>query len=177
MRLNCHTTNRLQIALDVETTGLSPLRGERVIEIGAVAIYDRRVIAEFQSLINTEKRVSSSARRVHGISDEMRTGQPKPDEVFSSFRDFIGEGVLVAHNAPFDQGFLRHEFARLGMELINPFFCTLELSRERFPRLRDHKLQTVYRHLCREPERAIQPHRALDDARMVAQIWVELIKG
>ena len=95
MRLNYHTANRLHIALDVETTGLSPLRGERVIEIGAVAIYDHRVVAEFRSLINTGRSVSSAARRVHGISDDMLTGQPTPDEVFPRFRDFVGQGSLA----------------------------------------------------------------------------------
>lgn len=164
------------VAVDVETTGLLPRRGDRVIEIGAVSVQNQSIVEEFHSLIYTGKRIPLAARQIHGITNEILVGKPKPEEVFPRFRAFIGDNVLVAHNAEFDVGFLRHEFDRLGFGFNNRYVCTLEMSRACFPRLRDHKLQTVYRHLFKEPMGAIQQHRALDDARMVARLWVELMK-
>ncbi len=163
------------VAVDVETTGLSASRGGRIIEVGAVAVEGRRMADEFHSLVNIRTRIPLPAQMIHGITNEMLVGTPKPEEVFPRFRAFIGDGVLVAHNARFDISFLRHEFSRLGMGLINQYHCTLELSRRRFPKLRDHKLETVYRHLFRG-QTGSQEHRALTDARMVARVWLEMMK-
>lgn len=164
------------IVVDVETTGLSPSRGDRIIEIGAVALEEERVGDEFHSLIHVKKRIPLVAQQIHGITDEMLTGKPKADEVMPSFRKFIKDSALVAHNASFDMGFISHEFLRLGMGLSNPYHCTLELSRSLYPRLRNHKLETVYRHLFgRIPEQTMR-HRALDDARLVVRIWLEMMK-
>jgi len=100
------------VALDVETTGFSPQNGDRVIEIGAVAIEDQSIIAEFSSLIDVDKRIPWHVQQVHGITNEMLNGEPKPDEVLPEFYKFIAGSILVAHNASFDIGFLRHEFVR-----------------------------------------------------------------
>ena len=105
------------VALDVETTGLSPKNGDRVIEIGAVAIKDKGILAEFSSLIDVDKMIPWQVRQVHGITNEMLGGKPKPDEVLPEFYKFITESILIAHNASFDIGFLRNEFALLGMSL------------------------------------------------------------
>ena len=75
-----NSTNRY-VALDVETTGLSPKNGDRVIEIGAVAIEDQSIITEFSSLIDVDKRIPWQVHQVHGITNEMLGGEPKPDEV------------------------------------------------------------------------------------------------
>ena len=160
--------------LDVETTGLSPAIGDRIIEIGAVAIQERTVVAEFESLIHVKKRVPLLVQHIHGITNEMLIGKPGPGEVFPQFREFIGDSTLVAHNAQFDIRFLRHEFERLGLGLRNRHLCTLEMSRKLYPRLRNHKLETVYRHLFGRTTGEVQTHRALDDARMVARIWLEM---
>jgi DNA polymerase-3 subunit epsilon len=166
--------------IDVETTGLSPGLGNRVIEIGAVAIEKKSILDEFHSLINVRKRIPMSAQLVHGITDEMLIGKPGPSEVFPKFREFIRGSILVAHNAHFDISFLMHEFRLLGLTLENDFHCTLEMSRERYPRLRNHKLETVYRHVCArnraDATRCTQSHRALGDARMVAEIWMEMMR-
>lgn len=162
------------VIIDVETTGLSPSRGDRIIEIGAVAVIGNAVVEEFHSLVNAGKRIHIAAQLVHGITDEMLTEEPKPEAVFPGLRDFIHGGVLVAHNAQFDIGFLSHEFRRLGMTLDNEYHCTLEMSRALYPRLPNHKLETVYRHVCGKSGKKIQSHRALGDARMVAAIWMEM---
>jgi DNA polymerase-3 subunit epsilon len=83
----------------------------------------------------------------------------------------------VAHNAAFDIRFLRHEFARLKMGLPHRHVCTLEMRRLRFPRLPDHTLETVYLHLFHDAAFIRQNHRALDDARMTAKIWLAMEGG
>jgi DNA polymerase-3 subunit epsilon len=162
------------VVVDVETTGLSPRQGHRVIEIGAVAIEEGAVVGEFTSLIDAGVPVPYAVQAIHGITDEMLAGQPTPEQVLLLFDKFIRESVLVAHNAAFDVRFLRHEFARLGLGLPHPHVCTLELSRRRLPRLSDHTLETVYLYLFPDAGLHRQNHRALDDARMTAKIWLKM---
>jgi DNA polymerase-3 subunit epsilon len=87
---------------------------------------------------------------------------------------FIGTSQLVAHNAAFDRAFVQHELGLLGMPFANPWYCTLQLSRRQLPRLFNHRLETVYRHLFGGLPEEVQRHRALDDARMAARVWIEL---
>ncbi|MBI4619352.1 MAG: 3'-5' exoribonuclease [Desulfobacterales bacterium] len=162
--------------LDVETTGLSPGIGDRIIEIGAVAIQERTIVAEFESLIYVKKRIPLLVQNIHGITNEMLIGKPEPEEVFPQFREFIGDSTLVAHNAQFDIRFLRYEFERLGLKLSNRHLCTLEMSRELFPELENHKLYTVAKHVLVGVPENMHLHRALDDARLTAMIWMEMVK-
>jgi DNA polymerase-3 subunit epsilon len=101
----CGKEGRL-IAVDVETTGFSPVRGDRVIEIGAVAFDKGGITEEFESLINAGERICFHAQQVHGITDDMLLEAPSPAEVFTRFQSFLENSVLVAHNAAFDVGFL-----------------------------------------------------------------------
>lgn len=162
------------VVFDIETTGLSPLRGHRIIEIGAVRLEEGEIVEEFTSLIDAGRPVSRGALRVHGICDEMLQGQPAADDVLARFRRFIGRRTLVAHNAAFDSGFLRADFGRLGYNLSNRIECTLRLNRRCLPHLSNHSLETVYRHLGGAMDASIRRHRALDDARMAARVWVAL---
>jgi len=140
------STNRY-VALDVETTGFS-----------------------------SQKKIPWQVQQVHGITNEMLEGEPKPDEVWSEFYKFIAGSILVAHNASFDIGFLRHEFALLGMGLNNRSLCTLKMSRNLYPHLPNHKLETVSRYLLGRSCMRMQRHRALDDAKLAAMIWLEMEK-
>jgi len=162
------------VVVDVETTGLSPRQGHRVIEIGAVAVENGAVVGEFTTLIDAGVPVPPIVQAIHGITDEMLAGQPKPEEVLPLFHAFIADSILVAHNAAFDVRFLRHEFAKLKMGLPNRHVCTLEMSRLRFPHLPDRTLETVYLHLFHDAAFIRQNHRALDDARMTAKIWLKM---
>ncbi len=164
------------IAVDVETTGLSTKRGDRIIEIGAVAVEGMNLCEEFHCLVNVKERIHWAAQQVHGITEEMLLGKPRAEEVMPEFRKFIADHALVAHNARFDMGFISNEFLRLGMGLTNPCHCTLELSRRMYPRLRNHKLETVYRHLFGRIPGEAKRHRALDDARLVARMWMEMAR-
>jgi DNA polymerase-3 subunit epsilon len=162
------------VAVDVETSGFAPRRGGRVIEIGAVAIENGEVADEFESLVNPRCMIHWGAFRVHGISMEMLEGEPGPEEVMPGLKEFIGDSTVLAHNAPFDMGFLRSEFARLGLELRNKQVCTCIMSRKLLPELPSHSLESVARHLLSEGRPLRQSHRALDDARLCAMIWMRM---
>jgi DNA polymerase-3 subunit epsilon len=168
-----HTSFR-HVVIDIETTGLSPRRGHRIIEIGAIAIENGHPTEEFCRLVKIDRKIPPEVQRIHGITDEMLAGEPMAEEILPRLYDFLGDGVIVAHNARFDVGFLRHEFGRLSLPLKNRSVCTLEMSRHLYPRLPNHKLDTVYRHLFGEIRTGIRRHRALDDARMAARIWMEM---
>ena len=162
------------VVFDTETTGLSPYQGHRIIEIGAVKLSAGKIIDEFHSLIDAGRSIPRQAQAVHGITQTMLRGQPRPEEIFPKFCNFIAQASLVAHNAPFDTRFLHAEFGLLGLRLPGRIECTLKLSRQRLSRLSNYRLETVYRHLGGDLNSSIQQHRALDDARMAAFIWLKL---
>ncbi len=162
------------VVVDVETTGLATRRGGRVIEVGAVALEGGVVVAEFDTLIDAGAPISHGAFRVHGISEAMLAGQPDPADVWRTFYEFIGHAPLVAHNAPFDSAFIRHEFGLLGVGLANPWHCTVRLARKKLPHLPNHRLDTVYCHLFGPIPTTVTRHRALDDARLTARVWERL---
>ena len=162
------------IAVDVETSGLSALRGGRVIEVGAVVVERNEIFDELGILIDTGAPIQNGAYRVHGISEKMLFGQPSPEDAWARFREFVGNAPLVAHNASFDRSFISYELALLGILLPNRWHCTMRLARQKLPQLVNHKLEAVYRHLFGSLPSQIQRHRALDDARLAARIWLEL---
>lgn len=166
-----------KVVVDVETTGFSVQGGGRVIEIGAVAIEGGRIVAELGTLIDTGAEISHGAYRVHGISAAMLRGKPAPEDVWSSFREFVGDADLVAHNSPFDSSFVRHELSLLGRGIHNRWHCTVRLARRHLPQLPNHRLETVARHLFGEIPPDCRLHRALDDARLTARVWLELMKN
>lgn len=160
---------------DVETTGLYPERGHHIIEIGAVAVTGNQMGEEFQSLVHTKAPITKVVQKIHGITSDMLLGQPDAREVMRLFKDFVGTSTLIAHNAPFDVGFLQREC--MGTSLFFPWRhkCTLKMSRKRLPFLPDYKLKTVARHLG-IPVNETRRHRALDDARLTARVWIEIRK-
>jgi len=162
------------IAVDVETTGFSASRGGRVIEVAAVVIENGRCGDEFHTLVDASSPIAAGAYRVHGISQTMLSGQPQPDEVWTRFRQFVADSPLIAHNSSFDSSFIIHELGRLGYHLPNPWHCTVKLGRKRLPQLHNHKLETIARHLFPDLPPDLRLHRAIDDARLTARIWVAL---
>jgi len=162
------------VVFDTETSGLSPQRHDRIIEIGAVKLNENGIVDEFSSLIDADVLISPYAQAIHGISPQMLCGQPQPEQVFRAFQQFVGQLPLVAHNASFDRNFLHAEYARLGDRLTNKIECTLQLSRKRLANSPNHKLETVYLVLGGVVDQNIKRHRALDDARMAAFVWEKL---
>lgn len=192
--MNVTKNNRI-VFIDVETTGLDPRRGHRIIEIGAIAMENNQMINEYQSLVRVNRSIPPHVSKIHGITDDILCNQPTPEQVYPELKNFLSDSLLVAHNAKFDTGFLQSEFNKLNLSIHNQSICTLEMSRRRYPLLPNYKLSTVYRHLIgtngdmlqigdmmRKPEGSascprkdkIQQHRALTDARMVAAIWLAM---
>lgn len=162
------------IAFDLETTGLNPAKGARILEVGAVFVEKNEVTNLFSRLINTKKKIPVAATKVNGITNEMVRHASDVEEVMGEFKTFIGNEILIAHNARFDIRFLRYEFARLGIGFKNKHLCTLARSRRLFPGLRNHRLATLYRHLFGNLPEEMTLHRALDDAKLVAKIWIKM---
>lgn len=158
------------MAIDIETSGLSPM-GDRVIEYGAVKIADGKMVCEIDTLIDVPCRIHPGARRTHEIDNTMLGGQPGPEAAWQDFLAFIGQAPLVAHNARFDINFIQCELGRLNSRLTNKSICTLQLARRRYPRLNNHRLATVARHVLGEIPADCRQHRALGDARLVAYLW------
>ncbi|MEM0910015.1 MAG: exonuclease domain-containing protein, partial [Pseudomonadota bacterium] len=100
-----------QIVLDTETTGIHPSEGHRIIEIGCVELVDRKLTGNtYHQYLNPDRVVEEEAIKVHGITNEFLQDKPKFNSVAEDFIDFIRDAELVIHNAPFDVGFMDHEF-------------------------------------------------------------------
>jgi len=158
--------------VDLETTGLNPETDE-IIEIGAIKLEGGEIKDIFNKLIKPEKPVTQNITDLTGINDEMLHGELPIKPVISKFKDFIGDSILVAHNADFDISFLKKNFNKwLGIELNNPVICTLLISRDILPGLENHKLHTIAKYFHIE---AANRHRAIGDAELTYQIWIKLI--
>jgi len=162
------------VAFDIETTGLRLWRNDRIIEIGAVAVIGSNMDEEFQTLIDADKPITKAAQKIHGITREMLAGQPKAEEALRAFQQFFGDSILVAHNTDFDIGFLGYEYSRIGQGLRNCHICTLKLSRKLYPGLPDYRLETVAKHILGIEIDKSRCHRALDDARLTARMWLKM---
>lgn len=162
------------VVFDLETTG-AKAPPCRITEIGAYRVRNGRVEEEFHTLVNPEMLIPPFIVGLTGISDQMVKNAPKFAEVAASFMDFIGDSVLVAHNARFDMGFLNHEIGRVyeDYRVGNPSLCTVHLSRKLLPNIENHKLNTVANYYSIE---LLNHHRATDDARATAHIFVNLLK-
>ena len=166
---------RTWIALDLETTGLSP-RDDRIIEVGAIRFdADGREVAVFERLVNPLRRSHPRAQAIHGIDPVELDRAPTADLVLPDFLEFLGEPgatVLLAHNAGFDAAFLGAELARLGRAMPgHGVVDTLALARRGLPHLPSHRLDGLARHLDLDPH---GPHRALADSRRVMGLWLAL---
>ncbi len=159
------------IIFDIETTGLSPIN-DMITEIGAVKIKDGEIIDTYSQLINPERPIPELITNITGITDDMVKDKPIIKEVILDFIKFIGNDVLVAHNASFDVGFIREKMKLVNMELTNPVLDTLELSRAVFPSLKSHKLNLVAKHLN---VNLVNHHRAVDDATATAEIFLKIL--
>ena len=156
------------VAFDVETTGFSPT-GDRIVEIAAVKFKGARTIDSKAWLVHPGMEIPARAQAVHGISNDMVEGKPAYAGIHAEFVEFIGDAVLLAHNASFDVNFVREEMKRAGFELpSNITLDTLALSRRWFPELASHRLEAVATHLGVGGE---DYHRALDDARYLMEIF------
>ncbi len=159
------------VVFDVETTGLSN-KDDRLTEIGAVRLKGGEITARFQTFVDPERPLTEEISNLTHITDEMLVGAPKEAEAVKAFLDFAGDRMLVAHNAPFDIGFIRVAAERCGLELGNTYLDTLGLSRYVNPELKKHKLGIIAEHYGL-PE--FNAHRADADAEMLSLIFTEML--
>ncbi len=145
--------------LDLETTGLS-FRTEKITEVGIMKVKNGEVIDKFSCFVNPEKPIPPKVVEVTNITDEMVKDAETIDKVFPKILEFVGDSVLVAHNADFDIGFLKHNAKELGYTLDNTYMDTLRLAKRLFPDFKKYKLGIIADKLGIVVEVA---HRALDD--------------
>jgi DNA polymerase III epsilon subunit family exonuclease len=161
------------VVVDVETTG-AKAPPSRIMEVGAYRVSRGHIVAEFNTLVNPEIPIPPFIARLTGISDAMVSGAPLFADIAPAWLDFLGESVLVAHNAQFDVRFLNHEIARVfpGRRMINSQLCTVKLSRRVFPGLLNYRLHTLAEHFTIP---IINRHRAADDALATAEIFIRML--
>ena len=161
------------VVFDLETTG-AKTPPCRITEIGAYRVKNGKIIDEFHTLVNPETPIPIFISQLTGISDQMVRNEPKFSEIAPDFLDFIGDSVLVAHNAHFDIRFLNHEIGRIHADyrVGNPHLCTVQLSRKLLPHIENHRLNTVAEYYS---VALINHHRAAEDARATAHIFINLL--
>jgi DNA polymerase III subunit epsilon len=166
-----------EIVLDTETTGLDARKGDRLIEIGCVELSHRIPTGrEYHAFIDPEDReVHPDAERIHGISGAFLKGKPKFREVLAGFLDFIGDDVLVIHNAPFDVGFINSELARVKRPLLQMerVVDTLALARRKHP-AGPNTLDGLCKRYGVDTSKRTK-HGAIVDSLLLASIYVELL--
>lgn len=165
-----------EIVLDTETTGLDPLRGDRLVEIGCVEIFNRMPTGQtFHRHINPERQVSAEAIAVHGLTNEFLADKPLFGEVVDEFLVFIGDAPLVIHNASFDVGFINAELDRLKLPAIprERLVDTLLLARRKHPGVSNRLDDLCSRYSIDNSRRT--KHGALLDAELLAEVYVDLI--
>ncbi len=167
-----------EIVLDTETTGLDPLTGDRVVEIGAVELLNGVVTgANFHVYVNPERDMPEAAFRVHGLSEEFLRGHAVFSGIANDFLQFIGSDRLVIHNAEFDVKFLNAEFARLAMAPLQPerILDSLVLARRKHPGAANSLDALCGRYGIDISRR--KKHGALLDAELLAEVYIELSGG
>lgn len=171
---------RREIVLDTETTGIDPRSGHRLIEIGCIELEDYVPTgASFHRYVDPCRDIEADAERVHGISYAMLAGKPKfgDPSVVDEMLDFIGDSVLIAHNAAFDRGFVNMELDLAGRPPIleDRWLDTLGMARKRFPGMHNSLDALCKRFKISLAER--DKHGALLDARLLAGVYLELRGG
>lgn len=153
--------------IDLETTGTRTTR-DRITEIAALRLEGGRVTSRWHRLIQPEVRIPGPISALTGINDAMVADAPTFAEVADDLLAWLGDGVLVAHNARFDYGFLRNAFKRAGRDFSADVICTLRLSRRLAPEHREHNLAAL---LDRHGIDAATRHRAMADAEALLALW------
>ena len=161
------------VVFDLETTG-AKIPSCRITEIGAYRVRNGAITGEFQTLVNPESAIPPFISILTGITDRMVRNAPRFFEVAEEFLDFIGDSVLVAHNAHFDMRFLNYEIGMIykNYRVGNPHLCTVQLSRRLLPQMPNHRLHTIADFYSIKIENR---HRAGDDAFATAKIFVNFL--
>src|SRR5215831_8131358 len=165
-----------EIVLDTETTGLDPLRGDRLVEIGCVEIFNRMPTGQtFHRYMNPQREMSAEAFAVHGLSTQFLADKPFFAEVVEELLAFIGDSPLVIHNASFDISFINAELDRINRSPIarERLVDTLLLARRKHPGVSNRLDDLCSRYAIDNSRRT--KHGALLDAELLAEVYVDLI--
>lgn len=157
---------------DLETTGISA-NNEKITEIGAMKIKNGEVIDTFECFVNPEKPIPERVVEITHITNDMVKDAETIDTVLPKFLDFIGDSVLVAHNAEFDVGFIRHNASIQQLNFDNTYIDTLKLAKDLFPDYKKYKLGIIADKLGIRVDVA---HRALDDVKTLVQVFEVMLK-
>lgn len=167
-----------EIVLDTETTGFEPSEGHRIVEIGAVELFNHLPTGNnYHQYINPQRDMPTEAFEVHGISSEFLRDKPVFAAIGQAFLDFVGDAKLVIHNAAFDMKFLNFELGRANLPLLpnDQAIDTLAMARRRFP-----GSPATLDALCRRfavDNSGREKHGALLDSELLAEVYLELIGG
>jgi DNA polymerase-3 subunit epsilon len=169
-----------QIVLDTETTGLSALDGDRILEIGCVELLNRKLTGNnLHHYINPERESHEEALKVHGITNEFLLDKPKFAAISAELVDYLSGAELIIHNAPFDVGFLNSEFERLGLpkvtEIASNVIDTLAMAKEFYPGKRNSLDALCDRLGIDNSNRTL--HGALLDAELLADVFIAMTRG
>jgi DNA polymerase III subunit epsilon len=159
---------------DLETTGLAPMQGDEIIQIGAVRIVNMRLLRNetFDQLVDPRRRLDPVSVRVHRITEDMLRGQPTIDEVLPAFHAFCEDTVLIGHNAAFDMRFLQLKEESTRIRFHQPVLDTLLLSAVLHPAQESHRLEDIAGRLG---VRITARHSALGDALVTAGVFLKMI--
>ncbi|MGO3344809.1 MAG: DNA polymerase III subunit epsilon [Marinomonas sp.] len=169
-----------QVILDTETTGIDPKQGHRIIEIGCIEMVGRKFTKRhFHVYINPDREVEEEAFRVHGISNEYLADKPRFNEVAQEFFDFIKGAELIIHNAPFDIGFIDHEFGRIGgypkVAEVCKVFDSLVFARKKHPGQKNNLNALSKRYGIDTSHREL--HGALLDSEILGDVYLLMTGG
>ena len=167
-----------QIVLDTETTGLDPLTGDRVIEVAAVELFNLLPTGEaFHSVIDPERDIPAEASRIHGFTNSDVAGKPKFAAIADQLLKFLGDAEIIAHNAPFDFGFLDAELFRCQRPPLDRsrMIDSLAMAKARFPGM-PNNLDALCRRLGVDNSMRGN-HNAILDCQLLAQVYLEMMGG
>ena len=160
------------VVFDIETTGFSSVK-DKIIEIGAVKVENGKIVSRYSTFVNPEVPIPFEITKLTSITDAMVIDAPKIENVLPEFMEYVGDAVLVAHNAGFDVGFIEENCKRLGIERKLTSVDTVALARVLLPTLSRYKLNVVAKTLGISLE---NHHRAVDDAGATAEIFVKFVE-
>jgi DNA polymerase-3 subunit epsilon len=169
-----------QIVLDTETTGINPKLGNRIIEIGCVELVDRKLTGHnFHRYINPDRESEEGALAVHGLTSEFLADKPRFHQIVEELRDYIRGAEVIIHNAPFDLGFLNHEFKALNLppfdDHIGSVIDTLVQAKELRPGKRNSLDALCDHYGISNAHRKL--HGALLDAELLADVYLAMTRG
>lgn len=167
-----------EIVFDTETTGLDPNTGDRITELGCVEVIDCIPTGKtFHAYVNPQRSIPREVVEITGLTEEFLADKPLFEDVAQDFVDFVGDAVMVAHNAGFDRGFINMELARLGIDIYpdDRFKDTARIARAKFP-----GSYVSLDALCKRFDISLETrdkHGALIDALLLAEVYLELTGG